>query len=139
MRSILADAGPLIALFDQSDTHHQGVREFLRDTPVQLVTTWPVITEVTYMLDFDVRAQLDFLRWVAAEGVIVFELDSGCTERVIELMDKYKDRPMDLADASLIVSAEQLQLTEIVSIDRDFDIYRTKNGQYVRNLYRGNG
>jgi predicted nucleic acid-binding protein len=127
----------LIALFDQSDAHHQGVREFLRENPVQLVTTWPVITEVTHMLDFDVRAQLDFLRWIAAEGVVVFELDSGSVERAIELMDKYKDRPMDLADASLIVTAERLQLEEVLSIDRDFDIYRTKDGKHVRNLYKG--
>ena len=69
MRSILIDAGPLIALFDRSDAHHDGVREFIRDLHAQLVTTWPVVTEVSYMLDFDVRAQVDFLRWISSDGL----------------------------------------------------------------------
>ena len=136
MRSILIDAGPLIALFDRSDAHHDGVREFIRDLHAQLVTTWPVVTEVSYMLDFDVRAQVDFLRWISSDGLEFFDIDSESLSRIIDLMGKYKDRPMDLADASLVVAAERLSLFEIISIDSDFDIYRTAERKHIRNLYQ---
>lgn len=135
MKNILVDAGPLIALFDSSDAHHANVRDFIRDIPAQLITTWPVVTEVSHMLDFDVRAQLDFLRWVSADGVTLHEIDGEALERIIELTSKYKNRPMDLADASLVIAAERLKLYEVISIDRDFDIYRTANRKHIRNVY----
>jgi uncharacterized protein len=135
VKSILVDAGPLIALFDRSDAHHSGVRDLIGDRPAQLISTWPVVTEVSHMLDFDVRAQLDFLRWVSARGVILHEIDEGALERIIELTSKYQDRPMDLADASLVVAAEQLNLYEVISIDRDFDIYRTSDRKRITNVY----
>ena len=135
MKSILVDAGPLIALFDSSDAHHAKVRDLIRDRPAQLVTTWPVITEASHMLDFDVRAQLDFLRWVSAGGVTLYEIDGAAIERIIELTSKYRDRPMDLADASLVIAAERLKLYEVISIDRDFDIYWTADRKHIRNVY----
>lgn len=135
MKSILVDAGPLIALFDSSDAHHRNVRDLIRDIPAQLITTWPVVTEVSHMLDFDVRAQLDFLRWVSADGVMLYEIDGAAIERIIELTSKYQDRPMDLADASLVIAAERLKLYEVISIDRDFDIYRTADRKHIRNVY----
>jgi predicted nucleic acid-binding protein len=39
-------------------------------------------------------------------------------------MEKYKDQPMDLADASLIVAAERLRMQRIFTLDSDFHIYR---------------
>ncbi len=93
------------------------------------------MTEVSHMLDFDVRAQVDVLRWVVSRGVIVYEIDGESLSRIIELMEKYQDRPMDLADASLVVAAERLRLDEIISIDSDFDIYRTADKAHIRNVY----
>ena len=87
------------------------------------------------MLDFDVRAQLDFLRWVSAGGVILYEIDGAAIERIIELTRKYHDRPIDLAYASLVIAAERLKLYEVISIDRDFDIYRTAERKRIRNVY----
>jgi hypothetical protein len=135
VKSILVDAGPLIALFDSSDAHYASVRDLIRDVPAQLITTWPVVTEVSHMLDFDVRAQLDFLRWVSAGGVTLYEIDGAALERMIELTSTYQDRPMDLADASLVIAAERLKLYEVISIDRDFDIYRTADRKHIRNVY----
>lgn len=57
MRSTLIDAGPLIALFDRDDQFHNAIKEFLRIYKGYLLTTWPVITEVLHMLDFNVNAQ----------------------------------------------------------------------------------
>ena len=139
MRSILVDAGPLIALFNRDDAHHAAMRGLLRDTAGRLITTWPVVTETSHMLDFEPRAQLDFYRWVAAGGVVLHEVPQEAIGRIIELVEKYGDRPMDLADATLVVAAEALGIQEIVSIDRDFEIYRIAGRERFVNLYPTNG
>ena len=136
MQSTLIDAGPLIALFDRDDKYHPKIVEFLKVQSSQLVSTWPVLTEVTHMLDFSVRAQLDFLRWVHRGGLDIHQLSVHDLERVIALTETYRDRPMDLADASLIVTAEHRGIEDIISIDRDFDVYRTHDKKYVRNVFR---
>jgi uncharacterized protein len=135
VRSILVDAGPLIALFDRDDRHHTAVKGLLRDTAGRLITTWPVVTETSHMLDFDARAQLDFYRWLAAGGVVVHETPQEALSRIIELVVTYGDRPMDLADATLVVAAEALGVTEVISIDRDFEIYRIAGRTRFDNLY----
>lgn len=139
MRNVLVDAGPLIALFDKDDVHHDPIRELLRDTAAHLVTTWPVITETSHMLDFSTEAQIDLYRWLQAGGTSIHEITSSSLSRVIELVDKYRDRPMDLADATLVVSAEVLRISEIVSVDRDFDIYRTADRSHIANIYLRQG
>ena len=48
--------------------------------------------------------------------------------RMAELMGKYRDKPMDLADASLVAAAEHLSLRRVFTIDRDFYIYRLADG-----------
>ena len=129
----------MIALFDKDDGHHAAMRGLLRDTAGRLITTWPVVTETSHMLDFEPRAQLDFYRWVAAGGVVVHEISQEALGRIIELVEKYGDRPMDLADATLVVAAEALGIQEIVSLDRDFEIYRTAGRDRFANLYPTNG
>jgi predicted nucleic acid-binding protein len=135
VRSILVDAGPLIALFDRDDAHHEAIKDLLRRTSGRLITTWTVLTETSHLLDFDVRAQVDFYGWVADGGVLVHDLPVAALERIMDLVAKYRDRPMDLADATLVVAAEALGITEIISIDHDFDIYRTADRAWFVDLY----
>jgi len=45
-------------------------------------------------------------------------------KRVSELMEKYKDTPMDLADASLVSLAELKGFRKILTLDSDFAVYR---------------
>jgi hypothetical protein len=66
---------------------------------------------------------------------MLYAIDGTAIERIIELTSKYQDRPMDLADASLVVAAERLKLYEVISMDRDSDIYRTVDGKHIRNVY----
>ena len=124
MRKILIDSGPLIALFDASDAYHKEIVEFLKSNPCVLVTTLASITEVLYLLDFNKQAQLDFLEWVYRGGVEIFPIGNDDIKRIKQLMDTYRDVPMDFADACLVYVAEKLKLDEIVTIDRDFLIYR---------------
>ena len=71
----------MIALFDHGDAHHASIKALLRSTQGRLVTTWPVITETSHLLDFDVRAQLDSYGWVADGGVAVHDLPVATLER----------------------------------------------------------
>ena len=135
MRNILIDAGPLIALFDRSDQYHLKSLAFMKDSREKFWTTWPVITEVCHMLDFNVQAQLNFITWIYRGGLKIFEINSDQIYRIIELTEKYSDVPMDLADATLIIASEQTGVKEIASIDSDFYIYRNIRNQFLQNIF----
>lgn len=135
MRKSLIDAGPLIALFDRDDIYHAKVKDFLKNYQGLLVTSWPVITEVLHMLDFDTRAQVNFLEWVARDAINLAPLTKEHISRIIELSLKYADLPMDFADATLIVLSETEHIREIISIDSDFYIYRNIRKEMLINIF----
>ena len=128
MRSILVDAGPLIALLDRSDKNHLRVKKYLDAYVGRLLTTWPVLAEACHFLPE--RTQVRFLRWAASGGLSVVELHETALATIADWKEKYQDLPMDLADASLLWVAEQTGITEILTIDlRDFSAYRLPNGK----------
>ena len=135
MKSTLIDAGPIIALFNRKDKYHKKIIDFLKRYKGRLITTWPVVTEVTHMLDFSVDAQIAFLEWIRRGGVEVYEIKVEGIERIIEITNKYRDVPMDFADASLIIASEGLGIREIITIDNDYYIYRTINKEMLRNIF----
>jgi predicted nucleic acid-binding protein len=134
MRRILIDSGPLIALFDGSDRHHGEVLEFLKSYRGELVSSLAVVTEVSHMLDFNHNVQLDFLSWIAQGGVHLPVIEERDLEDMVKMMEKYTDIPMDFADATLVYLSHREGIEEIVSIDSDFDIYRTLKKKMVRNV-----
>jgi predicted nucleic acid-binding protein len=134
VKNIIVDAGPLIALFDKDDKYHNSVIKFLKTFDGQLITSWPVITEVTHLLNFNVNVQIDFLEWLKRKAVTIVNLKNIHLERIIQLSKKYSDVPMDLADSSLIVIAELTNITEIITIDSDYYIYKTKNKKSLNNI-----
>jgi uncharacterized protein len=135
MQSTLVDAGPLIALFDKSDSYHEKAVSFLKCSQGYLITTWPVITEVSHMLDFSVQTQINFLKWINRGGLQIFELEFYHLIRLIELSEKFNDVPMDLADATLIVASEAKGISKIASVDSDFYIYRDIRNKYLKNVF----
>ncbi|SDC82055.1 MULTISPECIES: type II toxin-antitoxin system VapC family toxin [unclassified Candidatus Frackibacter] len=135
MKRCLIDAGPLIALFDKDDKYHQPIREFLRTYEGRLYTSWPVITEVLHMLDFNVQVQIDFLKWIERDALSVIQIAKENISRIIQLSNKYSDVPMDFADATLIILSELEGIKEIISIDTDFYIYRNIRNEYVKNIF----
>lgn len=135
MRNTLVDAGPLIALFDRSDKYHFKAYQFFEEYVGKLSTTWPVITEASHMLDFSIKAQSNLLKWVTRGGLQILDLNHNHVDRLIELTEKFDDVPMDLADASLVVMAEEYGFEEIISIDSDFYIYRDIRNKYLTNIF----
>ena len=133
---ILIDSGPLIALFDHSDSQHHSMVKFLHRRHFQFISTLAVFTEVSHMLDFSVKAQQDFYNWVMHKGVIIADINQHDIPRLIELTDKYSDIPMDFADATLVITAEKSGIREILSLDSDFDIYRLPGREHIKNMYK---
>ena len=136
MRKALIDSGPIIALFDKSDNYHTKVLEFVKSYDGEFITSWAVITEVSHMLDFDLRVQIDFLKWIELGGLTLYDIPQNEITNIRVMMEKYLDIPMDLADASLMYIASKENIKNIVSIDSDFDIYRTLKKQSLNNLLR---
>ena len=137
MRSIVADTGPIVCFLYRDDPDHPLVRTFLRDNPVALITTWPVITEAWHLLlaRAGIKPALALMRWVNAGGLCVAAPHEDDPSALLDLLERYADHPMDLADASLVLLAERSGVTEILTIDRlEFDSYRTRDGHYLVNL-----
>ena len=133
--TVLIDSGVLIALFDTSDNYHLQAVEFIKTNKAKLITSLAVITEVCYLLDFSIEAQLDFLRWVRQGAIDIENLIITDLDRLIDLCRKYSDLPMDFADATLVVLAERLDIKNIATVDSDFYIYRFKNKQSFNNVF----
>ncbi len=134
MKSILIDAGPLIALFDRDDKYHAVVISFLQKYKGRFITTWPVITEVSHMLSFSTDVQIAFLEWLRRDALDIVSLEKIHLDRIIELSLKYSDVPMDLADSSLLVVSEMSGIKEIMTIDSDYYIYRIKGNKALKNV-----
>lgn len=124
---ILCDSGPLVAFIDRADSHHSTCIEILKnlfDGP--LVTTWPCLTEAMYLVGkhgrFDAQEEL----WThVVDGSVTLHISSlDELVRMHALMRQYRDAPMDLADASLVVAAETFNLTKIFTLDSHFHAYR---------------
>ena len=135
MRNTLIDAGPIIALFNKDDKYHKKIKNFLKKYDGKLTSTWPVVTEVSHMLDFNVQTQIDFLTWIQLGGVNIEAIENENIGRIIELSMKYSDLPLDLADASLVVLSEKLKIKEIITIDSDYYIYRTIKKEMIENIF----
>ncbi|HKE86626.1 MAG TPA: PIN domain-containing protein [Vicinamibacterales bacterium] len=126
---ILVDAGPLVALFDPRDDHHDRCVRTLKAVAEPLRTTIPVLTEAFHILQPS-SVGADRLRdFIALGGLSVWFFDARALARAFELMEQYADHPMDLADASLVVAAERLGTRRVFTVDRrDFTAYRVRRG-----------
>jgi len=119
----IVDTGPAAAWFRRNDPFHAEADGFFRGFHGLLITTWPVVVEVTHLLRPE--AQLKFLAWVRKGGVQVENIEPPDLEPIERLMAKYSDQPMDFADATLVWLAERTGVSGIVTFDRkQFAIYR---------------
>ena len=135
MKNTLIDAGPLIALFNKNDKYHEKIKKLIMAYDGMLTTSWPVVTEVCHMLDFNINTQIDFLKWIKLGGLRIEDIGSTELDRIIQLSEKYSDIPMDLADASLVIISERLGIKEIITIDSDYYIYRTIEKEMIKNIF----
>jgi uncharacterized protein len=128
---ILTDTGPIIALLDADDTHHQAcVTTAGRLPATPLLTPWSCFTEAMYLLGAvgGYRYQRELWRLQQAGRLSLHEATPEETARMAALMATYQDVGMDLADASLMAAAERWDMRQIFTLDSHFFVYRFADG-----------
>lgn len=124
MTVLLVDTGPLVALADRRDHAHGRCTEFLKGFRGRLLTTWAVLTEFSHLAP-SIAATLPLYRWVEQGGLDILPLARDELVTAIDWIERYADRPMDLADASLVVAALKTGASTVWTLDRaDFETYR---------------
>ena len=142
MKSVAADSGPLLALFNRKDAWNARVLAWVEANPdARLFTTWPVVTEVCALLTKRVSdaAAIDFLLWIERGGLVLDTPGPGSFHDALAISQKYRDVPFDFADASVAELAARRGLTDVLTVDSDFDIYRDARGKALRNALRLTG
>lgn len=121
---ILVDAGPLVAVIRAEDQHHERCAAALVSIYEPLLTVWPAIAEAMYLLgSFEGQERLWQMHAIGTLQLI--DLDEEDCSRMRYLMRKYRDLPMDLADAALVAVAERERINRIFTTNRrDFSIYK---------------
>jgi predicted nucleic acid-binding protein len=134
---VVVDSGPLIAQFNGADRWHAPVLAWLRENPgIRLLTTWPVLTEVCALLARRLHneAALDFLRWVEKGALELDCPELSTLADVLAISERFADLPFDLADACVAEAAARLGIDKVLSIDADFDVYRSRSGRRLLNV-----
>jgi predicted nucleic acid-binding protein len=122
---MLCDAGPLLSLIDKKQPKHEPCRKIIRKLAKPLTTTWACFSEAMYLAyrqgGWIMQKQLGKL---LLEGLLtIYEIRQEDYSRLFELIEKYKDCPMDLADATLVLASERLGVSDILTLDSDFYVY----------------
>lgn len=126
---MVIDAGPMIAILDRSSHAHGACKRVLEGLgDERLITTWPALTEAAHVLTSrrGIGAWLPLLEMVMTGAMEVTAVDSAMLGRIRELCWKYRDLPMDLADATLVALCEAQNDPRIFTLDSDFAVYRFK-------------
>jgi predicted nucleic acid-binding protein len=134
VKRTLVDAGPIVALFDRNDLHHEAAIRLMNDIDGQLVTSWPVMTEVCHLLKKSQKAVQYVLTWIDRGAVNVMDVPITEVAFIREQMARYANLPMDLADATLMNIAEREGITDILSFDHHFDVYRLANNRPLNRI-----
>jgi predicted nucleic acid-binding protein len=125
MANLLLDTGALVALLDRSENNHERCVEYFSSFKGNVYTTEPVLTEALYLLGPSVRAQRACIEFFLEGGAILVPQSPASLARAAALMAKFEDTPMDFADATLVVLAEETGIDEVCTLDvRGFKIYR---------------
>lgn len=127
----LTDTGPLVALVNRNDPNYARCRAAAGRLPAAPhQTTWPCFTEAMYFV-FRVGgypAQAALWQLYTSGRLALHHPQPDEMSRMAALMDKYRDTPMDLADASVIAAAESLALRRVFTLDSHFHVYRLADG-----------
>jgi len=124
VKPVLLDTGVIVALLDRSESSHEACAETVRSLESPLVTCEAVIAESCYLL-----RNLPGAPEAVIENVVagIFQLPFQLSREaagIKQILRKYRDRRIDLADACLIRLADEFETPDILTLDKDFQIYR---------------
>lgn len=125
----LIDAGPIVSFLTDEANHDWAATQFSRLESFE--TCEAVVAEACARLAYARYDQTAVIRLVNA-GVLKLTFDTAANiGRILALMDKYQDLPMDFADACLVTMSEENKNSLVVTLDRDFSVYRRYGRQAI--------
>lgn len=128
-RTLLFDTGALVALLDRNDPWHRVSTRHWPDLAPRCVTTEAVVTEATHLVGRGGGAPSVVVEFLLDLEVPILGLDEEGHRLAAGLMRRYRDTPMDYADATLVVAATWLKTSLVFTLDRrGFTTYRTVSG-----------
>jgi predicted nucleic acid-binding protein len=121
---IILDTGPLVAFLNKSDFFHEwAVMQFAQLTP-PFFTNESVISEACFLLRNTENGSQNIFKLLERDLIqIPFRLEPEISS-VLNLLTKYKNVPMSVADACIVRMSEQISDSVICTLDGDFRIYR---------------
>ena len=134
-RNVILDTGPWIALLNPRDRHHGWATETWEYMSAPLHVCEPVVTETCFLaqrlgpgaqeavLEFFQRGMIELSFRLAADGAAV-----------AELLKRYRNVPMSLADACIVRMAEQRARSVVFTLDSGFAIYRMNGRRRIPAL-----
>lgn len=135
---VIIDTGFLVALHSKKDAYYEKAIKVNEQIKYRKwITTWPVMAETCHFFiqKGNIQAAALLINLLENGLLELFQIEKKHFTIIKSLLIKYKDLPMDLADASLVILANELNFGDIVSTDqRDFKTYRWKNHQPFHNL-----
>lgn len=124
----IVDTGPLVAFLNGRDRHHLWTKARLADIAPPMLTSEAVIAEACHLLRAVAGGGRAVMEMVARGMLeIPFRLDRHA-QTVVTLMERYADLPISLADASLVLLAEEIRGSAVLTLESDFRVYR-KHGR----------
>ena len=126
----LIDTGAIIAILDRDDSWHSACVQALELLRFPLLTTEAVLTEAFHLIGPNAYNIQRLWAFVSSGAITVNTLGDFDLLELRSLMTKYKDRPMDFADATLLHAANRESISVVLTIDHDdFETYRLKGNK----------
>ena len=128
MTAAIVDTGPLVALFDRAERHHDWVAERFKELDAPLLVCEPVLAEAMYLLARYRKAPDAVLELIGNGALsVAFRIDEH-VDTLRKLLQKYRGTPMSLADACIVRMSEIHDRHAVLTLDSDFLVYR-KHGR----------
>lgn len=131
MPSVIIDAGPLVALINARDTYHAWTVEQLKQAAGPLLTCEAALSEAVFLLRTMPGGVSQIEGMLRTGGLKSFFCLSAEIVPVCNLLRKYADVPMSLADACLVRMSELYPKHRVLTLDRDFHVYRRNRKQVI--------
>ena len=132
---LLLDTGALVSLLDRSQRQHAEFARFFSEWDRAVVSTEAVLTEATHLLGRQKAGRETCVEFFLSAGALLVPPTKASLRRSRDLLNQYADLPMDYADATLVVLAEELGTNLIFTTDRrDFGVYRIRGHRRFRIL-----
>src|SRR5262245_43947983 len=116
-RRVLLDTGVVVALVNAADPDHVRCLDAWRDVRAQLITVEGVLVEAVHLLRRARGGPAAAINLILDAGARFLPATEPRLRRAATLLETYRNVPMDLVDALLVVAAEELKITDILTLD----------------------